>query len=896
MLDERKNPELLLQQIKKSEQQRTMGSLKIFFGYAAGVGKTYAMLKAAHDLKKRGVDIVVGYVEPHARPETLALVEGLECLPIKIVDHNGIKLKEFDLDAAIARKPEIILVDELAHTNAKTCRNEKRYQDVEELLKQGIDVYTTLNVQHIESLNDIVSSITGVSVRERIPDSFFDLANQIEIIDIGADELIDRLKDGKVYRSNQARRAMDNFFSVENLTALREIALRRCADHINNLSENTGIKQHDDYHTDEHILVCVSSSPSNAKIIRNAARMANAFKGNFTAVYVETSNHSAISNDDLNRLQSNLHLAEQLGAKIEILYGDDIPLQIAEFARLSSVSKVVIGRSAAINRHFYKQTLVEKLIAYVPQLDVFVIPDSANKYVYHREVNRIKTKFTLRDTVLSIVILIAVTLIGWWFKHMGFEEANIIMVYVLGVSITSIVTRNQIYSLLSSIASVLVFNFLFTEPYFSLEAYGPGYPVTFLVMFLSAFITSTLAIKLKKHAYQSAISAYRTKILLETNQALQKAEDQFSILDVTAKQLMRLIQRDIVVYGTDNGYLLDPKVYYRDENHKNDIYTSENEKAVALWVLKNNKHAGSTTQTLSNARCLYLAVRVNQNIHAVIGIALNKEPLEAPQKSIMLSILDECALALENDKNAREKEAANIIAKNEQLRVNLLRTISHDLRTPLTSISGNASNFLSNGDAMDEETKRQLFIDIYDDSMWLINLVENLLSVTKLEENRLNLNFTSELVADVVEESLKHISRKKDEHVIKVQNENELLLAQMDSRLIMQVIINIVNNAIKYTQVGSEIIINVKQNKNFVEISISDDGEGVKPELQEKIFDMFYTGNGSLSDSHRSLGLGLALCKSIITVHGGEIVCKSNHPHGTVFTFTLPIKEVDIHE
>ena len=359
---------------------------------------------------------------------------------------------------------------------------------------------------------------------------------------------------------------------------------------------------------------------------------------------------------------------------------------------------------------------------------------------------------------------------------------------------------------------------------------------------------------------------------------------------------MRLIQRDIVVYGTNNGYLLDPKVYYRDENHKNNIYTSENEKAVALWVLKNNKHAGSTTQTLSNAHCLYLAVRVNQNIHAVIGIALNKEPLEAPQKSIMLSILDECALALENDKNAREKEAANILAKNEQLRVNLLRTISHDLRTPLTSISGNASNFLSNGDAMDDETKRQLFTDIYDDSMWLINLVENLLSVTKLEENRLNLNFTSELVADVIEEALKHISRKKDEHVIKVQNENELLLAQMDSRLIMQVIINIVNNAIKYTQVGSKIIISVKEVKDFVEISISDDGEGVKPELQEKIFDMFYTGNGSLSDSHRSLGLGLALCKSIITVHGGTIVCKNNHPHGTVFTFTLPIKEVDIHE
>ena len=360
MDETRLDPDELLRVIHHEERSKDRGHLYIFFGYAAGVGKTYAMLTAAHAAKRQGIDVVAGYVEPHMRPQTTELLEGLERLPVREYPHNHITLREFDLEAALQRNPRLILVDELAHTNAEGCRHEKRYQDVEELLAAGIDVYTTVNVQHIESLNNMVASITGVIVRERIPDKVFDNAYQVKLVDIEPQELLDRLNEGKIYRGLQAHQAAANFFTVENLTALREIALRRCADRVNKLSENARIKSKSEYYTDEHILVCLSPSPSNAKLIRTAARMAQAFRGGFTALFVETPAFPSLSEEDKNRLRKNIHLAEQLGATIETTYGDDVALQIAEFARLSGVSKIVIGRNNAKKRFFFsKPTLTE---------------------------------------------------------------------------------------------------------------------------------------------------------------------------------------------------------------------------------------------------------------------------------------------------------------------------------------------------------------------------------------------------------------------------------------------------------------------------------------------------------------------------------------------------------
>ena len=893
MGENRHNPDQLLKAIQADEENRNKGHLKIFFGYAAGVGKTYAMLEAAHMAKQQGIDVVAGYIEPHARPKTAALLNGLEVLPTREVLYNGMILDEFDIGMALKRKPQLILVDELAHTNAEGCRHAKRYQDIKELLNAGIDVYTTVNVQHIESLCDTVSSITEIVVQERIPDSLFDNADQVELIDIEPQDLIDRLNTGNVYRQTQAKQV------VENLTALREIALRRCADRVNILTENARIKNHGDYHTDEHILVCLSSSPSNAKIIRTAARMASAFKGKFTALFVETPDFSVMSEENIKRLRSNVRLAEQLGAKIETVYGEDIPFQIAEFARLSGASKIVIGRSSATKRHLLsKPTLTEKLIDYAPNLDVHIIPDTvSNAAVYQLRGGRKKNHivFSATDTLKSTAILILSSLVGMIFQKFGFDEANIITVFVLGVLVTAVITKHQIYSLISSIVSVLVFNFLFTEPQFTLQAYDQGYPVTFIIMFLAAFLTGSLAIRIKNQAKQAAQSAYRTKVLFDTNQLLQQAKDKNEIVSATSNQLIKLLGKDIVFYLADGEVLDTPHIFsVTEENLESCI--SENEKAVAGWVLKNNKRAGATTGTLSNAKCLYLAVRSSSMVYGVIGIVMGEIPLDPFENSILLSILGECALALENEKNAREKQEAAVLAKNEQLRANLLRAISHDLRTPLTSISGNASNLLSNGDSFDNDTKKQLYTDIYDDSMWLINLVENLLAVTRIEEGRLNLRITEDLMDDVITEALHHINRKSEEHHISVESKEEILLAKMDAKLIVQVIINIVDNAIKYTPKNSHIVIRTEKRGKQAIVSISDDGNGIADEIKPRIFDMFYSGANQIADSRRSLGLGLSLCKSIINAHGGELTVSDNLPHGTVFTFTLPAGEVKVYE
>lgn len=896
---QRQDPDQLLKAIRHEEQPEHRGHLKIFFGYAAGVGKTYAMLKAAHAARRRGIDVVAGYVEPHARPKTAALLNGLERLSNLQICHGNMTLNEFDLDAAIARRPQLILVDELAHTNDSQCRHGKRYRDVEELLKAGIDVYTTVNVQHIESLNDTVSSITGVLVRERIPDSVFDHADQVELVDIEPQELIERLENGNVYQGEQAGRAAANFFTIDNLTALREIALRRQADRVNILTENARIKSHGDYHTDEHILVCISPAPSNAKIIRMAARMASAFRSVFTALYVETPDSSSMNEEDKKRLRANIRLAQQLGAKIETVYGDDVPFQIAEFARLSGVSKVVIGRSNATRRRLFgKLSLTERLIANAPNLDIHIIPDQNQVTAYRARRAKQQSNFivSFRDMCKSVGILLFATLLGLTFSNLGFTEANIITIYILGVLIISVTTTHRIYSLISSIVSVLVFNFFFTVPKFTFLAYDKGYPVTFLIMFIAALITGSLAAKLKNHARQAAQAAYRTKVLFDTNQLLQQARGKNEIITSSANQITKLLNRDIVFYLSENNELKDPYIFSITEETLDESCVTENERAVASWVLKNNKHAGATTDTLSNAKCLYLAVRVNENVYGVVGIVIGDNPLDAFENSVLLSILGECALALENEKNSREKEEAAIFARNEQMRANLLRAISHDLRTPLTSISGNASNLLSNGENFDADTKKQIYTDIYDDSMWLINLVENLLSVTRIEEGRMNLRVSAELIDEVITEALHHVNRKSVEHKIIVESKEEYILARIDAKLIVQVIINIVDNAIKYTPEGSEITIHTEKRQDKVIVKIADNGQGIPDEVKPRVFDMFYSGTNKIVDSRRSMGLGLSLCKSIVNAHGGEIRVSDNRPHGTVFTFTLPAGEVQLHE
>ena len=868
-------------EMQRRAADRNRGQLKIFFGYAPGVGKTCAMLQAAQDARRRGVDVVCGWVDDHGRTGTRSRMGALERLPMMRLPNGA---GEFDLDAALRRRPKLILLDEINHVNAPNCRHSRRYQDVEELLNAGIDVYATVNVQHIESLNDQVAAITGAPERERIPDEVFDRADQVELVDVEPEDLLERLR---------AERGDVNW-TLETLRALREIALRRCADRVNLLTGDQSAR----FHTDEHVLVCLSSAPSNARIIRTAARMAAAFHGGFTALYVETPDFSAMSEADRDRLRANMRLARQLGATIETVCGDDIPYQIAEFARLSGVSKIVLGRSAAAHKRLIpKPSLTDQLIARAPSMDIYIIPDSASDADYRPRRSRGPLAgFSPWDILKSFVVLLGATALSVAFYELGFSEANIIMAYILGVLITSLVTTHPGYSIISSIASVVIFNYLFTEPRYTLHAYDAGYPVTFVIMFLAAYITGTLTVRLKNHARQSAEAAYRTKILFDTDQLLNRARDRDEIISNLADQIVKLLNRDVVAYLCEGGELGAPRLFAAQQGTLREDLTGEDEREVAQWVLKNNKHAGATTDTFSGARCLYLAIRVNQNVYGVVGIAVNGEPLGSFENSVLLSMLGEGALALENEKNAREKEAAAILAKNEQLRANLLRSISHDLRTPLTSISGNASNLLTSANDFDEATKRQLYADIYDDSMWLINLVENLLSVTRIEEGRMNLNLSAELMDEVIAEALRHINRRSVEHEISVRSGEDFILAHMDARLIVQVVINIVDNAVKYTPAGSHIRIETEKAGAWVVVRIADDGPGISDEAKAQVFDMFYSGANRVADSRRSLGLGLFLCKSIVTAHGGTISVKDNQPHGTIFEFTLPAEEVQLHE
>ena len=602
---------------------------------------------------------------------------------------------------------------------------------------------------------------------------------------------------------------------------------------------------------------------------------------------------------DKERFQANIHLAQQLGASIETVYGDDVAYQIAEFSRLSGVTKIVLGRSGIPHRPwFHKASLTERLIELTPELDIHIIPDNGLNSQFsakRREIMHIPSVSVL-DLLKSALILVLSTLIGFLFYHLGFTEANIITLYILGVMLVSVSTKSSVCSFIASIVSVLTFNFFFTVPRFSLHAYDSAYPVTFLVMFLASLLTGSLASKLKSHAKRSAQVAWRTKLLFETNQTLQKASSQEEIISVTAKQLLKIFQRDIIAYRIEPEGQMKPELFLVDDMVPTDRYTSEKEQEVAHWVVTNNKRAGAGTETFSDSVCTYLSVRTGDQVYGAVGIAASDKPLDSFETSILLSVLGECALALENQKNLEEKEAAAVLAKNEQLRANLLRSISHDLRTPLTSISGNASNLLSNGNLFDTKTKEQMYTDIYDDAMWLINLVENLLSVSRLEEGRMNLHVTTELIDEVVAEALRHINRKSVEYHLHVQSSDEYLLAQMDAKLIVQVLINIVDNAIKYTPPGSEIDISWKRNGAFIEISVADNGPGISDEAKPHVFDMFYSASNRIADSRRSMGLGLALCKSIVNAHGGEITVTDHMPHGSIFTFSVPAGEVELHE
>lgn len=868
------------------------GRLKIFFGYAAGVGKTYAMLEAAHQAQKEGVDVVVGYVEPHARPDTLALLEGLEVLSCREVDYRGIRLREFDLDGALARRPQLILVDELAHSNAPGCRHTKRYQDVEELLQAGINVYTTVNVQHLESLNDLVTSITGIVVNERIPDHVFDRANQVELVDIAPADLEKRLEEGKIYRQRQAKQALENFFTAENLTALREIAMRRTADQLNRTAVQE--KKGKAARAGDHILICLSSAPSNAKVIRTAARMAEAFHSGFTALFVQTPETKELSGENIKRLRSNLRLAEQLGAQIATVYGADPAEQIAEYARVSGITKIVMGR---VNHRQHpwigQKSLADRLIERT-DLDVYIIPD--RQPLYKKPLGKLRksrVRFSWRDAVVTLLCLAISTAVGFAFDWAGFSESNIITIYILGVLVTAVSTSGHLYGAANSLLSVLAFNFFFTEPRFTLQADGPSYPVTFLIMLSSSIIASSLASRVKEQARMAAEKSYYTELLLGSSQKLQTIRTEWDCLRLTAEQLSRMFDRPVIYALNDADKELDFRIEPADEHTLLEKLSTE-EIGVAKWVQKNNKHAGATTNTLPDSKWLFLSVRGTRGVMGIVGVPIAGYVVpDAFEKNLMVALLGECGLSQERIRLEEERNQIALQTQRESLQANLLRAVSHDLRTPLTNINGSVGILMGKDQTLKPEVREQLYTAIDDDTNWLINMTENLLAATQLETDRTKLKTAPELLEDLFQSAVRQLDRRARDHHISVDLEDQTLMASMNAGMIQRVIISMMNNAIQYTPKDSHIILSGTRRKDWVEISVSDDGPGIPDEAKKHLFDLFYTAEQGKPDSKRGLGLGLHLCQSIVNAHGGTITVSDHAPSGTTFRFTLPAVRTD---
>ncbi len=697
------------------------------------------------------------------------------------------------------------------------------------------------------------------------------------------------------------------------------------------------------------IIVCVSPAPSGARVLRTAAEVADTEHAQLVALYVETPTHAAISEENSRRLDANMTLAARLGARVETIYGEDVPSRIAEYAHVNEADTVILGQSVLPAwKRLFQTPLSERLSAVLPDKTLMIIPDVSARPQRTARIGQQQEHGLLKDAIKVAALLGAATVLGLLFQKAGLQEANIVTLYILGVTLTAVMTSSPLAGIVSAVLSVVTFNYLFTEPLFYFKVHDPGYMITFVVMFIAAFITGTLASRLKEYAQQSSKKAFRTQILLDTSRILGQEDSKGRILEVTAGQLLKLTRRKILIYPVEGDHPGKVQVLMPDIEEITDpeaikalsSQPGQEENEIASWVLREGKSAGAWTDNFSKAGYLFLPVQIHGHSYGVFAIGRGRKELNPFAHSICDSIVGECALALENEYNERAREEAAVSVKNEQLRTTLLRSISHDLRTPLTSIYGNADNLLADNGLLDEETKKGIYRDIRDDSYWLINVVQNLLSVTRLENKELKLDLDMELIDDVVDEALRHTDRNcGDRKVIFVRSRDDLF-AQMDASLISQVIINLVNNALKYTPDGSEIRIETgeitqgcapgeseisietgeitpgcapgeseirietgeitpgcaqdgsAEPRREIFVSVSDNGNGVREEELPELFTLFYTGQREWSDSRRGLGLGLGVCRSVVEAHGGRIHAQNLKPHGLRIWFTLPKKEI----
>ena len=886
MNDSRPDPDQLLARIQNEAQAAPHGKLKIFLGYAAGVGKTYAMLEAAHQRKNEGVDVVAGYIETHGRAETEELVKGLEVLPRLHVQYRDVSLTELDIDAALSRRPELLLVDELAHTNAPGCRHLKRYQDVEELLLAGIDVYTTLNIQHLESLNDVIAQITGVTVRETIPDSVIDEVTEIELVDLPPDELIDRLQAGKVYIPAQAVRAIQNFFRQGNLTALRELTMRRAAERVDD--QMRAYMQKKDipgpWPVTERLLVCVTPNPLGERLVRSARRLADELNAEWLAVYVENPNQSRLTQVQRERLSKTLRLAEELGGRSLTLPGNSVPETILNYAIGHNVSKVIAGKPLRPRwREILFGSVVDQLVRNSGDIDIYIIsgepqvaqPLPVSPFIPHRPWKR-------------YIYAILLVLVAYGFSALTqpyISPTNLVMVYLLAVVIAaSYLGRGP--SILVTILGVLGFDFLFVPPFFTFVVSDTEYILTFIALLGVGLVISQLTARVRDQAEVAQRREAETNTLYELGRDLSIAEGLDEVIEAITKSVSQTFGRDVIILLPERDSGSGLRTYPSNPGYTPDM----NEIAVATWAYQHGQQAGRGTDTLSAADARYFPLITANGVIGIIGVKPKDlaSHLSPDQRRLLETFCSQAALAIERARLAEQAKYTQILQSAEQLQTALLNSISHDLRTPLVAITGALSSLADGGPAMDNDIRSNLLDTALQEADRMNRLVGNLLNMTRIEAGALQIIKQPGDIQDAVGTALQNLSERLGDRPIQINLPDTLPLIPMDFVLIVQVLVNLIDNSLKYSPAGEPIEIYAELGNQDISVKIQDHGPGIPQKDLERVFDKFY--RVLQPESISGTGLGLSISKGIIESHGGRIWAENPPGGGTLITFTLPLE------
>jgi two-component system sensor histidine kinase KdpD len=882
---QRPDPDALLARIRAEEQRHLRGRLKIFLGYAAGVGKTYAMLEAAHQRKQQGIDVVVAYVQTHGRAETDAMLQDLEVIPSRAVEYRGILLREMDVDAVLSRHPQLALVDELAHTNAPGSRHLKRYQDVEELLAHGIDVYATLNIQHIESLNDVVAQITGVTVRETVPDRVIDETTELELVDLPPDELLTRLREGKVYLPDQAARAIQRFFRPGNLTALRELTMRRAAERVDDqmLAYMQTRAIPGPWPAKENLLVCVNPAPLAERLVRTARRLADQLNAEWTAIYVETHEHLRLSPADKDRLNRTLHLAEELGATSITLPGRSTADAVLTYARNHNVTKIIVGKP--IRSRWYellRGAVADHIIGQAAPIDVYVIsgaPEArgtlevADQLAPHR--NRLRY-------LESILLVVAGTLLGRLVQPL-FSPTNLVMIYLLVVVIAALyLGRGPAF--LTAALSVLAFDFFFVPPSFTLAVTDSEYVLTFAALLIAGLVISTLAVRVREQAETAEARATQTAELYALSRDLAVALDLDAIMRAILAHVSQTFGPDVAVLlpeGAQEGIKLRALSPGFELN--------ANELAVAAWAFEHGQAAGCGTDTLRGAWARYEPLRTARGVVGVLGVrpADPKTPLTNDQLRLLDAFASQAALAIERMQLADRARQAEVAQATEKLQAALLHSISHDLRTPLVSITGALSTLQEEAVASDQTARRSLVENAREEAERLNQLVGNLLDMTRLEAGALRATCEPGDVQDAIGAALKVLDDRLSGRSLTVDIPPDMPLVPMDFVLMVQVLVNLLDNALKYSSPGTPIEVQARVDGSEARIQVADRGMGIPADDLSRVFDKFYRVQrpGQMGGT----GLGLSICKGFVEAQGGRIWAQNREGGGTVLSISLPL-------